>query len=225
MAPQAERAPGPPSRDRRLSSLTAPLRECSATCVTEPAGCASTCRGRPTLAGRPRRQRPVRLYNSCYDGVVSSSLAEVARRADDLVARGRAELVRAVRQAAAAGQTQAQIAAAIGRSQPEVSRLLHFHGTSPVARRLRTHAPEIKRVVADAGGSNVRVFGSVATGEDREGSDIDLLFTMGRPLSLMQLGALELAVSEIVGSPVDLVPDTVIRPEFRERVLTEAVPL
>lgn len=170
-------------------------------------------------------QRPVRLYNSCYDGVVSSSLAEVARRADDLVARGRAELVRAVRQAAAAGLTQAQIAAAIGRSQPEVSRLLHFHGTSPVARRLRTHAPEIKRVVADAGGSNVRVFGSVATGEDREGSDIDLLFTMGRPLSLMQLGALELAVSEIVGSPVDLVPDTVLRPEFRERVLTEAVPL
>lgn len=40
----------------------------------------------------------------------------------------------------------------------------------------------------------------------------------------MQLGALELAVSEIVGFPVDLVPDTVIRPEFRERVLTEAVP-
>lgn len=167
----------------------------------------------------------MRLYNSCYDGDVSSSLAEVARRADDLVARGRAELVRAVRQAAAAGQTQAQIAAAIGRSQPEVSRLLHFHGTSPVARRLRKHAPEIKRVVADAGGSNVRVFGSVATGEDREGSDIDLLFTMGRPLSLMQLGALELSVSEIVGSPVDLVPDTVLRPEFRERVLTEAVPL
>lgn len=134
-------------------------------------------------------------------------------------------MVRAVRQAAAAGQTQAQIAAEIGRSQPEVSRLLHFHGTSPLARRLRKHAPAIKRVVADTGGSNVRVFGSVATGEDREGSDIDLLFTMGGPLSLMQLGALERAVSEIVGSPVDLVPDTALRPEFREHVLTEAVPL
>ena len=34
-----------PHRTRRL-----PLA-----CVTEPAGCASTCRGRPTLAGRPRR--------------------------------------------------------------------------------------------------------------------------------------------------------------------------
>lgn len=156
---------------------------------------------------------------------MTSSLAEVARRVDHRIAQARAELVRAVRQAVAAGKTQTQIAAEIGRSQPEVSRLLHFHGTSPLARRLRKHAPEIKRLVAEAGGSNVRVFGSVATGEDREDSDIDLLFAMGRPLSLMQLGALEQAVSRAVGSPVDLVPDTVLRPDFRDRVLAEAVAL
>lgn len=148
-----------------------------------------------------------------------------ARQADDRIAQARAELVRAVRQAAAAGITQTQIAAAIGRSQPEVSRLLHFHGTSSLARRLRRHAAEVKHLVAEAGGSNVRVFGSVATGEDREDSDIDLLFTMGRPLSLMQLGVLERAVSRVVGSPVDVVPDAVLRPEFRDRILAEAVAL
>lgn len=156
---------------------------------------------------------------------MSSALAEVARRSDASVARARAELLRAVRQAAADGMTQTQIAAAIGRSQPEVSRLLHFHGRSPRARRVRAHAGDIRRLVAQAGGSNVRVFGSLATGEDHEGSDVDLVFTMHTPMSLMRLGALERQLSELVGLPVDLVPDATLRPEFRERVLAEAVAL
>jgi predicted nucleotidyltransferase len=121
--------------------------------------------------------------------------------------------------------SQSQIASEIGRSQPEVSRLLHFHGTSPLARRLRKHAGEIRRIIANAGGSNVRVFGSVATGLDHDGSDIDLVFTMGTPLSLMQLGALEQQISDALEAEVDLVPDSVLRPEFRDRVLAEAVPL
>ena len=79
--------------------------------------------------------------------------------------------------------------------------------------------------MAAAGGRDVRVFGSVATGDDHEGSDIDLLFTMDRPLSLMQLAALERDVSQVVGCPVDLVPDTVLRPDLRDRILAEAVAL
>lgn len=121
--------------------------------------------------------------------------------------------------------SQSQIASEIGRSQPEVSRLLHFHGTSPLARRLRKHTGEIRRIIANAGGSNVRVFGSVATGLDHEGSDIDLVFTMETPLSLMQLGALEQQLRSILDTEVDLVPDSVLRPEFRDRALAEAVPL
>jgi predicted nucleotidyltransferase len=153
------------------------------------------------------------------------SLAEVARRSDGAVARARDELVRAVRQAAASGMSQTQIASEIGRSQPEVSRLLHFHGTTPLARRLRKHTSEIRRIIAEAGGSNVRVFGSVATGQDHEDSDIDLLFTMGTPLSLMQLGALEGRISDVLDTEIDLVPDSILRPEFRDRALAEAVPL
>ena len=150
---------------------------------------------------------------------MSTSLAEVARRTDGAVTQARAELVRAVRQAAASGMTQTQIAAEIGRSQPEVSRLLHFHGTTSLARRLRAHADDIRQIIAAAGGSNVRVFGSVATGQDHDGSDIDLLFTMGTPLSLMQLGALEQQLRDVLGAEVDVVPDSVLRPEFRDRAL------
>ena len=150
-------------------------------------------------------------------------LTTTARDSDARAAAARADLVRAVRQATAQGMTQAQIAAAIGRSQPEVSRLIRFHGTSPSAMRLRRCRAEIIALVKSAGGSNVRVFGSVATGSDHEGSDIDLLFTMRRPLSLMQLGTLEQRLAELVGVTVDLVPDTAIRPELRDRILAEAV--
>lgn len=130
-----------------------------------------------------------------------------------------------MREAAAAGMTQAQIAAEIGRSQPEVSRLLRFHGTTPVARRLRAARAEVTRLVGEAGGDQVRVFGSVARGDDVEGSDVDLLFVMRRPLSLMELGRLEELVSAAVGVPVDLVPESSLRPALRERALAEAVPL
>lgn len=156
---------------------------------------------------------------------MDASLAEVARESDAAVRHARDELVRAVREAAAAGMTQAQIAAEIGRSQPEVSRLLRFHGTTPLSRRLRASRAEVLRAVAEAGGRDVRVFGSVARGEDDEGSDVDLLFVMERPLSLMELGRLEDEVSAAVGVPVDLVPESSLRPALRDRALVEAVPL
>ena len=153
------------------------------------------------------------------------SLAQVASRTDLAVATARAELVAAVRAAAAEGVSQNEIARAIGRSQPEVSRLLRFHGRSPLGMRLRKRAIEVRRLVAEAGGSNVRVFGSVATGSDQQDSDIDLLFSMTRPLSLLELGSLERQIGDLLGAEVDLVPEAALRPDLRERVLSEAVPL
>lgn len=152
-----------------------------------------------------------------------TDLADVARHSDEVTARARADLVRAVRQASAQGMTQSQIAATIGRSQPEVSRLLRFHGTTPLAHHLRRNAEEIRQLVAQAGGTRVRVFGSVAIGEDQPGSDVDLLFAMRQPLSLMQLGRLEHQIAKLLDTPVDLVPESALRPDLRERVYSEAV--
>lgn len=121
--------------------------------------------------------------------------------------------------------TQSQIARQIGRSQPEVSRLLRFRGTTPLARNLRRHADQIRQLVSEAGGRRVRVFGSVAVGKDQAGSDIDLIFEMMEPLSLMQLGNLEQRIADLLVAPVDLVPESALRPELRERVLSEAVSL
>jgi len=156
---------------------------------------------------------------------VSISLNEIARRTDETVQCARAELVAAVRHASANGMAQTEIARQIGRSQPEVSRLLKFHGTSPIATRLRQQSSRIRRTLASSGGTNLRVFGSVATGKDHPGSDVDLLFKMSKPLSLMKMAYLEQQISELLGVDVDLVPDSTIRPEYRDRILAEAVAL
>lgn len=155
----------------------------------------------------------------------TKSLAAVARETDEAVRQARGRLVAAVRKASREGMSQKEIARLIGRSQPEVSRLLHFHGTTPLARRLRAARRQVIETVKAAGGSNVRVFGSVATGQEHEGSDIDLLFRMDQPLGLMDLAGLEIELGTILHADVDLVPDTNIRPTMRERILAEAVPL
>ena len=155
----------------------------------------------------------------------TKSLAAVARETDEAVRQARGRLVAAVRKASREGMSQKEIARQIGRSQPEVSRLLRFHGTTPLARRLRASRREVIETVEAAGGSNIRVFGSVATGREHEGSDIDLLFRMDQPLGLMDLAGLEIELGTILHADVDLVPDTNIRPTMRERILSEAVPL
>ena len=170
------------------------------------------------------RVQPEDAHSSCYI-LPMVDLVEVARRSDTAVRDARAELVRAVREAARQGLTQKQIAQLIGRSQPEVSRLLRFHGRSPLALRLRRHSREVRHLIDQAGGSNVRVFGSVATGAEHAGSDVDLLFDMGTPMGLIEIGALERRLSELLGASVELVPASALRPDLRDRVLAEAVPL
>ncbi|MCL3777256.1 MULTISPECIES: nucleotidyltransferase domain-containing protein [unclassified Actinomyces] len=152
-------------------------------------------------------------------------LETIAHETDEAMRTARSRLVDAVRLSHRMGLTQAEIARRIGRSQPEVSRLLRFHGTGPLAMRLRRNRAEVLRTIGEAGGSDVRVFGSVATGHEREDSDIDLLFHMGQPLSLMDLGRLEHALATLLSAPVDTVPDTSIAPYARDRILREAVPL
>lgn len=154
-----------------------------------------------------------------------STLSAVAQECDAATRAARQRLVDAVRQASAAGMSQKQIAAEINRSQPEVSRLLRFHGTSPLGMRLRQVRSQVRQAVRAAGGSRVRVFGSVAAGTDDDRSDVDLLFHMDSPLSLMELAGLEQELEEIIGAPVDLVADTAIRPSMRTRILSEAIPL
>jgi uncharacterized protein len=90
---------------------------------------------------------------------------------------------------------------------------------------LKNKREEILRVAARHGASNVRIFGSVARGDQDEKSDLDLLVTMETGRSLLDHAALLLELQELLGCEVDVVSEKGLRPRMRDRVLKEAVPL
>lgn len=156
---------------------------------------------------------------------VLAQLAADAQAADELHARSRAMLVDAVRAGTAAGLSQREIASAIGRSQPEVSRLLRFHGVTKHGKSLSAHRREVIGVIRSQGGRNPRVFGSVARGQDGESSDIDLLVDFEEAKSLFQIAELEQQLAGLLGAPVDIVTASSLRPNVRQHVLKDAIPL
>ena len=83
----------------------------------------------------------------------------------------------------------------------------------------------ILRICTEHGARNVRVFGSVARGEAKESSDIDLLVEFEPGRSLLDHAALWLELQDLLGCKVDVLSDRGIKPRIRERVLREAIPL
>ena len=72
------------------------------------------------------------------------------------------------------------------------------------------------------GASNIRVFGSVARGDARPESDIDLLIDVEPSRSLFELAGLLVELEDILGVHVDLVEASALRPEDDD-VLTDAI--
>ena len=83
----------------------------------------------------------------------------------------------------------------------------------------RTH---ILALAAARGASRVRVFGSVARGEDREGSDLDLLVDLPSGTSLLRIVGLQLDIEDAMGVKVDLCTERELHPALKQRILTEA---
>ena len=90
---------------------------------------------------------------------------------------------------------------------------------------LREKREEIKRVAAKHGATNVRIFGSVARGEARAGSDVDLLVDTAPETSSWFPAGLVLDLEEILGCKVEVVTERGLSPYLKDRVLEEAVPL
>ncbi|HOF61802.1 MAG TPA: nucleotidyltransferase family protein [Candidatus Latescibacteria bacterium] len=95
----------------------------------------------------------------------------------------------------------------------------------PTSDLLRKERAAILQIARRYGARNLRVFGSVARGEDTEMSDIDILVDFAPDVSLFDHAALMEELESALGRKVDVVSEHGLRPRMRERVLKEAVPL
>ena len=75
------------------------------------------------------------------------------------------------------------------------------------------------------GAKNIRVFGSVATGQSQTPNDIDFLVELEKEWSLLDRIAMKQDLEDLLGLSVDLVTEKGLHWFIRDQVLSEAVPL
>lgn len=73
------------------------------------------------------------------------------------------------------------------------------------------------------GVSSLAVFGSVARGEERPNSDVDLLVEFSQTNGIFEFIRLKTYLEELLGRPVDLVTPDALKPQLRERILRESI--
>ena len=154
-----------------------------------------------------------------------------------------------------AGLTQSQLASRAGTSQAAVARyesgrvspslltlkrLVRAMGANLVleivkapasnlsghrARKLKLMRYEILELARKAGIHNVRIFGSVARGDDDDDSDIDLLVDFDITRGLLPIAELTIDLSELLGEHVDIAPVKMLHLNVLKNAMREAVPL
>ena len=90
---------------------------------------------------------------------------------------------------------------------------------------IRENREAILRIAARHGASQVRLIGSVARGEARPDSDVDLLVTWRDGTSLLDQAALMLELESLLGRKVDIASDGWVKPSIRESVYRDAIAL
>lgn len=95
----------------------------------------------------------------------------------------------------------------------------------PTGTRVAAHRSELLGVLRRHRVTNPRLFGSVARGDDHEGSDVDLLVDFAPGTSLFDIIGIQMELEEILGVAVDLVPEAGLKDRVRVRVERDLIAL
>ena len=90
---------------------------------------------------------------------------------------------------------------------------------------LRRYRREILAMAARHGARNVRVFGSIARGDDHQESDVDFLVDIEPGRSLIDVIALEQDLTQLLGRKVEVLTEEGLSPYLQQRILAEAATL
>jgi predicted nucleotidyltransferase len=80
-----------------------------------------------------------------------------------------------------------------------------------------------KRQLKKYGIHSLSIFGSVARGQARKKSDVDILVDFEKPVGLFEYARLKMYLERVLGREVDLVTPEALRKELREDILREAI--
>lgn len=90
---------------------------------------------------------------------------------------------------------------------------------------IRAKREELEAIGRKYGVSNIRIFGSVARGEARPDSDVDLLVTLEKGRDYFDLGGFQYLSSQLLHTHVDVVMDTHIHQKLAPYITQDATPL
>jgi len=90
---------------------------------------------------------------------------------------------------------------------------------------IQAHRSEILALAGKRGVRNLRLLGSFACGEAEAASDVDFLVELAPGRTLLDLGAFQMDLEDLLGRKVDLVEPEGLHWYIRDRVLAEAIPL
>ncbi|HEY8720675.1 nucleotidyltransferase domain-containing protein [Pengzhenrongella sp.] len=146
-----------------------------------------------------------------------------ARRDEDVA---RLRRVIALRAMTATGMSQRQIADALGISQPAISQQLRnapdLEGVHPRV-LLDAAAPVLSALAAEHDYRRLAVFGSVARGEAREDSDIDLLVDPPPGTSSFEFIRFKRLIEKVLGRGIDLISYGGLKPKLDDDIRRDAV--
>lgn len=94
-----------------------------------------------------------------------------------------------------------------------------------VSSLIKNRREEILDIARKHGAKNIRLFGSMARGEEGAESDLDILVEMEKGSSLLDIIAIKQDIEDLLGRKVDVVTESSISPYIRDTVLREAVNL
>lgn len=90
---------------------------------------------------------------------------------------------------------------------------------------LKEKREEILSIATKYGAFNVRIFGSVARGDETADSDVDFLVELEPGRNLLDRIALMQDLEDLLERKVDVATVKGLREYFRDRILREALPL
>ena len=94
--------------------------------------------------------------------------------------------------------------------------------TQDLFSKMRNLKPDLKKRFRL---KEILLFGSIVRGEQREDSDIDVLVEFEEGADLFDLVGLANFLEEQLQRKVDVAPKRALREEFRDSILSEAVPI